>query len=114
MWRKEGADLGTEHMYSSVVECFLASINPKIQPQYGGKLVRGNKTEKSIQKKDGHVVTETGLESQSMSRIAGHHQKLGRPQNDDRGVSLGLLTILISDLQPPGWETEGLFKPISF
>lgn len=70
MWRKEGADLGTEHVYSSVVECFLASSNPRIQPQYGRKVVRGNKTGKSTQKKDGHVVTETGLESQSMSRFA--------------------------------------------
>lgn len=62
MWRKKGADLGTERIYSSVVEC-LASINPRVQPQYSRKVVRGNKIGKAIQKKDGPVVTETGLES---------------------------------------------------
>lgn len=64
LWREEGADVGTGHIYSSVVECFLASINPGVQPQYGEKVVRGNKAGKSMQKKDGPVVPEMGLESQ--------------------------------------------------
>ena len=57
LWREEGTDLGTGHIYSLVVEYFLASINPGVQPQYGKKVVRGNKTGKCMQKKDGPVVT---------------------------------------------------------
>ena len=33
------------YIYSSVVECFLASINPGVQPQYGEKVIRGIKQE---------------------------------------------------------------------
>lgn len=49
-----------------------------------------------MQKKDGPVVRDRSRKS----RMAGHHQKPGRPQNDGRGVDLGSLNILISDLQP--------------
>lgn len=51
MWREEGSDLGTWHIYSSVVECFLASINPGVQPQYGEKVIRGIKQKNLCRRK---------------------------------------------------------------
>lgn len=68
---------------------------------------RGNKTGQSRQTKDDHVVTETRLESQNMSRISGHHRKLGRPQNSGTGV-LALLTSSseTTSLQPGRQKTH--------
>lgn len=51
LWRKEGADLETGYIYISVVECFLASINPGVQPQYGEKVIRGIKQENLCRRK---------------------------------------------------------------